>query len=142
MEAAQSGWGGNLRRLRGERGLTQAQLAHRSGVEQAVISKLETGAKDDAMHSTVQRLADALGVSVDALTGRRAAVPAEEVTEAMEQMYRLLERVVPQRRAGQTHRDEGRPAGDGTRNRQSGEQAGARTSPRWRPGHGARAVPA
>lgn len=51
-----------LQRLREEAGLSQLQLAERSGVPLSVISEYESGGPEPAGHFMVQ-LADALGVS-------------------------------------------------------------------------------
>ena len=55
-----------LKRARLRAGLTQPQLAARSGVPQPTISRLEAG-KYKPQHGTLLRLARALGVSLDAL---------------------------------------------------------------------------
>jgi transcriptional regulator with XRE-family HTH domain len=56
----------HLRLLREKKGLTQDALSAKSGVPQAVISQLETN-RSDALFSTVDRLATALGVDPRAL---------------------------------------------------------------------------
>jgi transcriptional regulator with XRE-family HTH domain len=63
--------GARLRRIRTMRGLTQVQLAEQSGLLQHTISQIESGAqKGEFMQlATAMRLAWALGVSVDALSG-------------------------------------------------------------------------
>lgn len=52
-----------LRTARVSRGLTQEQLAERSGVHQTTISDLEIGRVATPSWPTASRLADALGVS-------------------------------------------------------------------------------
>ena len=59
--------GHKLRELREARGLTQGQLAVKSGVGQSHISRLEAGQRPNAKVSTVARLAHALGVGIDDL---------------------------------------------------------------------------
>lgn len=54
--------GANLRELRDERGLTQEELAERSGVQAGEISRIEAGKRDPRV-STVLRLAKGLRVS-------------------------------------------------------------------------------
>lgn len=54
--------GRNVRRVREERGLTQEQLAERSGFTQQYISGLENGRRNPTV-VTVYELAHALGVS-------------------------------------------------------------------------------
>src|SRR5215203_1470210 len=57
--------GSNLRRLRLERGLHQHVLAKRANSSQQTISEIEHG-KRDPKESTLERLADALGVPMTA----------------------------------------------------------------------------
>lgn len=57
----------NLRKLRNERGLTQAGLAEKIGAADATISRLERGRIMPSLDLT-QRIAKALRVSVDDLT--------------------------------------------------------------------------
>ena len=54
--------GANAARLRKEAGLTQEQLAERSGFSQQYISKLEQGRRNPTV-VTLHELASALGVS-------------------------------------------------------------------------------
>lgn len=56
----------NLKTLRLARGLTQAQLGRRAGVSPYMISYIESGQRVGTMR-TALALADALGVTVDAL---------------------------------------------------------------------------
>ena len=55
-----------LRVFRDHRGLTQAELAARSGVGQNVVSRIELGKKTGTV-GTLAALAKALGVTVDDL---------------------------------------------------------------------------
>jgi transcriptional regulator with XRE-family HTH domain len=63
--------GERLRRIRKTRGLTQVQLAQRSGIMQQVISRYESGHPDgwDMSLRTATKLARGLGVSLDVLAG-------------------------------------------------------------------------
>lgn len=63
--------GDRLKRLRGDRGLTQEELAEASGVSRDLISMLERGARTSARLSTVSALAHALDVEVSELVDRR-----------------------------------------------------------------------
>jgi len=54
----------NLRRLRRERGLTQVALQMKTGIEQALLSKYETGDRIPPTDSLIL-LADFYGVSID-----------------------------------------------------------------------------
>jgi transcriptional regulator with XRE-family HTH domain len=58
--------GKQLRKLRDERGITARQLSERSGVAQAMISRLENGRQEPTL-STMTKLADYFGVPLDAL---------------------------------------------------------------------------
>lgn len=53
-----------LKQLREERGLTQEELAEKSGVSRVTISMLEVGKQKVTKSTTLVSLADALGVSV------------------------------------------------------------------------------
>ncbi len=54
--------GEQLKRLRGERGITQEQLAERAGVSSELVSKLEQGVRQSARLTSLTRLAQALDV--------------------------------------------------------------------------------
>ncbi len=56
-----------LRRLRTTRGLTQRQLSAQTGIRQAQLSELESGKRRDAQGTTLWRLAQFFGVSVEEL---------------------------------------------------------------------------
>lgn len=62
----------NVRRLITARGWNQQQLAEKVGVSRSAISQIVTGKVDPAF-STVQAIADELGVSVGELAGERHA---------------------------------------------------------------------
>lgn len=59
----------NLRVIRKQKGLTQAQLSAASGINRVSIAKYETGISVPSL-KTAERLADALGVTVDQLIGK------------------------------------------------------------------------
>ncbi len=68
----------NLRRLRHERGLTQAELARKATVALSYVGRLESAQSAPGI-DLVDRLADALGVGPEELTaggGDREALPA------------------------------------------------------------------
>ena len=54
----------NLKKLRKERGITQISLQMQTGIEQALISKFESGERIPPT-DTLMRLADFYGVSMD-----------------------------------------------------------------------------
>lgn len=59
----------NLRKTRESRGLTQADLAKKSGLQAAAISHFETGQRAPSFDN-LRKLSDTLNVSVDYLLGR------------------------------------------------------------------------
>jgi transcriptional regulator with XRE-family HTH domain len=76
-------FGERLAQLRLSKQLTQARLAEMAGLPPAAISHFETGFRLPAPQS-LQKLADALGVTVDALLGRTAAIePSGPKAEAL-----------------------------------------------------------
>lgn len=56
-----------LRVYRDLRGLTQAELADKAGVNRVTVAEIETGRKQGSI-ATLRALADALGVGLDDLT--------------------------------------------------------------------------
>ncbi|MDQ3055117.1 MAG: helix-turn-helix domain-containing protein, partial [Actinomycetota bacterium] len=63
MAAHTTSFGGQVRSLRVAAGLTQAELAERSGISERTISDLERGVRATAYSSTARRLASALQVT-------------------------------------------------------------------------------
>lgn len=63
--------GAYLRQARHERGLTQEGLAELAGVGRDIIAKLEQGGRESARIGTLSALANALGITLSALLGRR-----------------------------------------------------------------------
>ena len=59
----------NLKVIRKAKGMTQAQLSAVSGVNRVNIAKYEIGKSVPSL-KTAERLADALGVTVDELIGK------------------------------------------------------------------------
>jgi transcriptional regulator with XRE-family HTH domain len=59
--------GGQIRAARRQHGLTQAELAGRSGVSRVTIARLESGAPQDPRVGTIGRLCEALGLEMGAL---------------------------------------------------------------------------
>lgn len=57
--------GHKIRDIRILRGMTQEQLAQKSGVSRVSISMIETGKIANVSSKTLRALADALGVSLD-----------------------------------------------------------------------------
>lgn len=63
--------GERIKAARRERAITQEELAARAGVSRDVIAKLEQGQRATARITTLNRIANALGVTLSALLGRR-----------------------------------------------------------------------
>ena len=61
-------FGERLRKLRGEKGMSQKDVADAVGMTQAAISQLESGRRV-ATPKTVKRLAEAIGVDIEELAG-------------------------------------------------------------------------
>jgi transcriptional regulator with XRE-family HTH domain len=61
--------GRRLRQFRLRAGLTQVELAERSGVSRTLIASIETGQRSGITLDNALRLADVLGVSVEILSG-------------------------------------------------------------------------
>jgi WD40 repeat protein/transcriptional regulator with XRE-family HTH domain len=80
------GFGGLLRRLRAEAGLTQEQLAEAAGLSPRSVSDLERGIHRTARTDTAELLAGALGLAGPArslfVAAARGRAPAEEVLAA------------------------------------------------------------
>jgi transcriptional regulator with XRE-family HTH domain len=73
-----SGIGQEIRRLRGERNWTQAQLAVYAGSSQPTVNQIESGRRNPSTR-TVEKLAEALGVEVaDLFPKGQAPLPFED----------------------------------------------------------------
>lgn len=59
--------GYNLKQIRKEKGLTQAELAKRTGISRATICRLENGTQKDLMVGNLNRIAEALDCKVSDL---------------------------------------------------------------------------
>lgn len=79
-----------LRAVRESRGLTQAELAQRSGFQPSAVSHFERGRRTPTVQN-IERLADTLGVAVDYLLGRgeRSAVPNATAGQLPDDFVRL-----------------------------------------------------
>lgn len=60
-----------LKQLRNKAGWSQQKLAEKAGLSYNVITKIEQGAAKMPTIQTMIKLADAFGVSLDELVGRR-----------------------------------------------------------------------
>lgn len=72
--------GPKIRSERAKRGWSSRELARRAGVSSAAVSLIETERRETPGVETVKAIADALGVTVDALLADEAndTVPAAE----------------------------------------------------------------
>ena len=64
-------FGENLKRIRKTKGLTQAQLAEKSGVSYGAIVNYENGRRKEIQSATIAKLANALNVLPSDLDNRR-----------------------------------------------------------------------
>ncbi len=60
----------NIRKLRFKKGLSQEKLARLANISNATLVKIECGVAKEPTITTVAKIADALGVSIDELVGR------------------------------------------------------------------------
>ena len=60
----------SLKRLRKAHGLTQQKLAQEAGVSLIVVTKVEQGFTKDPAMSSLVKIADVMGISIDELIGR------------------------------------------------------------------------
>lgn len=74
------GFGERLRELRRQAGLSQTKLANRVGVSNGYICDLERGRRGVPTGPILQRIAQALGVSVDTLLGGKEPPPKTHLT--------------------------------------------------------------
>ncbi|MHA3980710.1 helix-turn-helix domain-containing protein [Halovulum sp. GXIMD14794] len=89
--------------LRAERGMTQGDLAARVGLEQATISRIETGRRDTS-GSVLASIAAALAVPVAALFDPDAPVPPGRSESDVEEAYRALGQVISRLAGSETDR--------------------------------------
>lgn len=61
-----------LREIRKARGWTQQMLSEKSGVNRVLITRIETGSTAEPAISTLIKLANALGVTIDELVDKSA----------------------------------------------------------------------
>lgn len=75
-------FGDRLRMIRKKKGLSLRALASKAGLSASYLSDLERGTRGAPTAPVLERLADALGVSVDALLGRENPSPTPLLDEA------------------------------------------------------------
>lgn len=64
-------FGDRLRKIREDKGLSQSELAHKTGFQPSAISHFESGRRSPSFEN-LKRLADALSVTIDFLLGRES----------------------------------------------------------------------
>lgn len=77
-----TGFGARLRAIREASGLTQEQVAERSGMAYQAIARIERGDVDNPTWKTVQKLAEALGVKPNDFIEESADKPADPTPPA------------------------------------------------------------
>ena len=73
-----------VRVKRGEKGLKQAELAEKSGLTQATISRIESGEIEHLRADKIKKLAKALDVTVDFLVGNIERMSFDDTLKADE----------------------------------------------------------
>lgn len=66
MQSISKKLGENLKKVRAKKKLSQGALARLLGVDKGYISNIENGKKNPTL-ATIERLAEALGISIDSL---------------------------------------------------------------------------
>lgn len=80
----------NLRKARETKGLSQSELAEKSGFQPSAISHFEAGRRAPSFEN-LRRLADALNVTIDYLLGRQSdPLPAGPAAEQLFRDYKNL----------------------------------------------------
>lgn len=64
--------GGNIRRIRENKGMTQAYLAERAGISQAMLCQIERGTRNPSLQ-VGREIADAVGCTLDDLLADQAS---------------------------------------------------------------------
>ncbi|MDZ7924356.1 MAG: helix-turn-helix transcriptional regulator [Marinagarivorans sp.] len=75
-------FGENLKRLRRDKGLTQADLAERAGLKPSHIPKLESSSGDPKL-STIYKLINALGCNADSLMTDSSHMNTNQLVKVM-----------------------------------------------------------
>ena len=78
--------GERLRNIRKQLGYTQREAAGAAGMSPQYLSDLETGRIRNPSLETLQRLAQAYGMGVDELIGRRGRCRREDLPEGLQEL--------------------------------------------------------
>jgi len=88
--------GAILRSLREEHGLTQSELAHKAGLQQSYLSRLESGTRSSRPDGyALAHIALALGITIEEIFLRAGVWPSEDRrgdlrSKRMDRIFRLL----------------------------------------------------
>ena len=74
--------GQRVKALKTKLGMNQKELADKSGITQATISRIESEKVQQLKSDALSRLAEALGVTVDYLVGRTNALTPSDIVES------------------------------------------------------------
>ncbi len=91
--------GGKIRALREQHGWTQKDLSLKSGIDQSLISALETDRKEDVRFSTMMALAGALGVQPHQLLASLESEPIAPTDPQVSIMMRMVNDMTEDERA-------------------------------------------
>jgi transcriptional regulator with XRE-family HTH domain len=83
--------GPRVKRLRDRAGLTQGELAQKAGLDRSMISKIESGHRENVSRNTLVQLMEALGVTVDVLLG--VSIPG--LTQEESELVRCYKQLQP-----------------------------------------------
>lgn len=81
-----------LRAMRDRQGLSQSDLAKKTGLQPSAISHFETGQRSPSFDN-LRKLADALGVSIDHLLGREVEVDSDLAGPVAQKLFRNIKRM-------------------------------------------------
>ena len=73
--------GNKVKELREKCELTQKQLADKSGITQATISRIESGSVKELKSDALIRLSNALNVTIDFLVGKTNKLSSSEIID-------------------------------------------------------------
>lgn len=78
-----------VRKIRLQRGLTQAQLAERAGLSVDAVNRIESGRRNPNLN-TIERLADALGIGAADLLAS-GTIPRQKLQRSVQRIVNLVE---------------------------------------------------
>ncbi len=84
-------WLLNIKKIKKEKALTNEALSEKSGISAGTLNKLLSGASADPKFSTLCALSDALGVSIDEMTGRKKSAEPSYIKNEYFQKYMELD---------------------------------------------------